>query len=65
MMESDEEVKQVRCPRCERLLGELRTGQVVIRCTRCKLDCQATIVLIPQIVVEIMEERCNTALASA
>ncbi len=65
MMNSENEVKQVRCPKCKRMLGELQSGQVVIRCTKCKLDCRATVVLIPKIIVEIVAEQCNTAPASA
>lgn len=65
MMNSETEIKQVRCPRCERLLGKLESGEVTIRCVRCKVDCKAVVKLIPQIVVEIVTERCDTAPASA
>lgn len=64
-MNSETEVKQVRCPQCKRMLGELQSGQVVIRCAKCKLDCRATIVLTPKIIVEIVKEQCNTVPASA
>lgn len=64
-MNSETEIKQVRCPQCKRMLGELQSGQVVIRCVKCKLDCRATIVWMPEIIVEIVTERCNTVPASA
>ncbi len=56
---------QVRCPKCDGLLGKIVSGQVVIRCRRCKVDCRAVIVLIPKIVVEIVPDECDTAPAPA
>lgn len=56
---------QVRCPNCSGLLGELASGQVTIRCRRCKVDCRARVELVPKIVVEIVPDECDTAPAPA
>jgi hypothetical protein len=52
---------QIRCPQCDRLLGDLKAGQVVIRCGRCKVDCRARVEFVPKIVVEIVQSGCDTA----
>lgn len=47
------------------MLGELKSGQVTIRCGKCKADCRATVTLFPKIVVEIVQSECDTAPAPA
>lgn len=64
-MEEKPADNQVRCPKCGRLLGELQSGQVTIRCVKCKADCRATVELWPKIVVEIVQGECDTSPAPA
>ena len=52
---------EARCPQCTGMLLRLKSGEVEVRCRKCRQTYRAKVILVRKIVVEIIEPRCDTA----